>query len=362
MGLNDAWYFDAWSVRDGMAFASHRRPAVRSAARRCVYLAVPGLEPEAVPGPSAGLWAARSNFQPGFFDEEGIEIGLPDLKAVREAVRRGYLAGGIGPGPGGEGVEPEPPDRDDDGPGNAATRYLEDQLEQLRGTRAHYRGSSDLANPHERAEFIREMSSSGWVDVLFAHMKAFAEATLVAWVSELPKHGDDEQTFGELFEWTALLYRTGLWSSPVAFDTALRAAGADAFLNLPWPYWPMHVYVIKSDVAPRMPSLLFRVPCPLRTPWDKRIRKLSDKLLLATSTLDYFRYNADLPELIPALLAALAVTTSARFTPVANGRINRPARVKAAFEWLAAQLPIVALPATAERQLTDFAWRQLDRR
>src|SRR4051812_46889551 len=84
------WYIDAWSVWDGLAFASERMAdTIQSSAT--VFLSVPDLEPIPVGRISTALRATRASFQDGFHDESGSEFGFVDLEQVREVVRRAYL-------------------------------------------------------------------------------------------------------------------------------------------------------------------------------------------------------------------------------------------------------------------------------
>ncbi|MEU2200316.1 hypothetical protein [Isoptericola sp. NPDC019482] len=94
------WHLDAWAVEDGRAFASRRAPESISS-RSEVFLAVPDLEPVPVGGLATALRATRSGFQDGLRDDEGVEISFDTFEEVRDVVRRGFLAGGLGPlGPG----------------------------------------------------------------------------------------------------------------------------------------------------------------------------------------------------------------------------------------------------------------------
>lgn len=359
VGMSPAWFIDAWSVRDGMAFASQRAADARLQTRRCIYLAVPALEPEPVSGPSAALWASRAGFQLGFRDEEGFEIGLPDVAALRELVRRGYLAGGIGPGP--EGPVGEPPPPDDDGP-DSPSAMLERGFHALRESRANYAGSSALADPGHRMSFLSELTSPAWVDVVYQHLRVFGEATLRALSQEQAALQDDDAAIDDVMLWGALLYRAGLWPTPTDFADAMqrhsRTSGLEGFHSL----WDLQTLLAAPPAGlegNRMPQLLLRVPCPLRPGWDRRIRRLGDKLYLATAMHDYFEHNEELPDLTPVLLAALAATTAVRASWRGPWRVDRRACLKAGLLWLFEQLPQSALPSTAERQLIAFALNQL---
>ena len=109
-------------------------------------------------------------------------------------------------------------------------------------------------------------------------------------------------------------------------------------------------------------GLLFQIPCPRRPQWDRRIQRLSDKALLAVSVYDYFDSNPELPELIPAVLFALAVTSMAKGPQLFPSDETHRSRLKAAVDWLSEQMPQRQLPHAAEGALEKFAWTELERR
>lgn len=99
-----SWYVDAWSVYDGAAFATRRQPqdgdqqgAAVDEGANTVFVCVPDLQPVPVGRRSTALSACRRNFQYGLTSAGGSEIAFDDLQQVIELVRRGYLAGGLGP-------------------------------------------------------------------------------------------------------------------------------------------------------------------------------------------------------------------------------------------------------------------------
>lgn len=88
-----SWFIDAWAVRDGLAFASERQG---DDVLQRVHLAAPEFVATPIASGSTALAAARGHFQSGYFDESGNEVEFKSLEQVREAVRRGFLAGGRG--------------------------------------------------------------------------------------------------------------------------------------------------------------------------------------------------------------------------------------------------------------------------
>ena len=89
--------------------------------------------------------------------------------------------------------------------------------------------------------------------------------------------------------------------------------------------------------------------------------------MIALAAGDYFRFNPHLPELVPALLAALVSMPDPGYLEVSAelGDLMLEDRVlgdrmDGAFEWLARELPSVELPPAAEELLTRYAWGMLD--
>jgi hypothetical protein len=362
MGVSMSWYIDSWAVRDGLAFASYRPANNMSRAERTVFISVPGLDAVPVGRVSTALWATRANFQRGLHTEEGEEIGFTTLQTVRELVRRGYLAGGIGPGPVGE-EGPEPPGRPPDDA--LAHRQLEQNIQRLVENSASLAELSGIAGPQTRAQLFNKLSDPEAVEQLFEYLRVFGEASTDLWTEQIEAGSDTDAATGEFLAWLQLLYMSGIWSSSRQLLPALdRLTTLHRLPDLDdWFYqavhfgaWPRFGEVLIDE------QIVFRVPCPLRPGWDRRIRRLSDKLLLAISTHDYFDSNPQLPEFIPALLAALIIVTQASGPFVSTPSRTRVQRLKAALEWLSQQMPQVQLPPAAEDALTRFAWSELSRR
>jgi len=355
------WHVEAWAVRDGMAFASLRPTSDVARCERTVFLGVPGLEAVPLGRVAPALWATRVNFQDGLHSEDGDEIGFDSLAEVRELVRRGYLAGGIGPGPGpGGGEGPLPPEPSD---GPDAARPVRPDFDRLAGSGRWFRGSRGIADPDTRSQLFATLLEPSPCESTFEHLRVFGAATIRLWVQRLRHAPADDEASADLSEWIQVLWRCGLWSSFRDFEgdvpDAFEWAGP---LSLYWRYgftpgmWPDPAEGFTRE------QIVFRVPCPLRSDWDPRIRRLSDKLLLAVSTHDYFDQNDELPELMPALLAALAIVSQARPPIVAPTPVAQRERLGLALDWLSEQMPQLRLPITAEYSLRKFAWGELDRR
>jgi hypothetical protein len=335
-----------------MAFATWRSDGGTALAERTIFIGVPDLEPIPVGKVSTALWATRANFQAGLFNEGGIEITFTDLHQVKELVRRGYLAGGIGPGPAAPPIEP-PPEPDRRGP------FLGEQLEQalfeLQRRRQTRYTSEGIWDPKLRKEAFMAIATS---EEIFSYLQTFAAATIVEWHRQIADRYDaDEEALAQWMD--ALVWRAGLWESPHdCFESIVMFDG-----DGPWfePYF--YPYRDRWFASPDYwDDLLLEIPCPLLPAWDRRIKRLADKLFLATSTADYFAFNPDLPELIPSLLAALTVTSlSAGARSRWSERLRR-SRLEAALAWLSAQMPQTQLPPVAENALSAFAWSELNHR
>jgi len=358
--LTPRWHVEAWAVRDGMAFASFRPTNDIRRTERTVFIGVPGLEAVPLGRVSPALWATRVNFQDGFHNEDGDEIGFASLAEVKELVRRGYLAGGIGPGPG--GGEGPPPEKPPDGP--QADPIVDGEFERLREIRGWFRGSKGIAELETRAQLFGTLLQPSACESTFEHLRVFGMATIRLWAQRLRSAYRDDEAVADLSEWVQLLWRAGLWSSFRDFeDDALRYA-FDWMGPRPvyWQYdgvygvWPAHAESLTRE------QIIFRVPCPLRHDWDWRIQQLSDKLLLAVATHDYFDVNDDLPELVPVLLAALAIVSQARPPMAAPSPDAQRERLRLALDWLSEQMPQLMLPMSAEYSLRKFAWSELERR
>jgi hypothetical protein len=363
MGLTRQWYIEAWSVRDGMVFASYRPHGDRANAVRTVFIGVPGLQAIPLGRVSPALWATRLNFQDGLY-ADGEEIGFADLDHVRELVRRGYLAGGIGPGPGGAGGPGgAPPDQPTE-PTPDLGALLDAELDNLSGSRVNIPASQGIGDPGERSHLFEMLVNPHEAEVVYAHLRVFAAATIAAWHNEIQALGGNKDEAAELAQWIQLLIGNArVWQSQNEFEAQLELFSGPRFPELAHYYFPFLYWGWATALGERpADDFLFHVPCVRRLSWDLRIRRLSDKLLLAVSTYHYFDQNPQLPELIPALLAALTVVSIAAGPRIFASEQAGRDRLEQAFAWLSAQMPQLALPPSAERALETFAWNELDRR
>ncbi len=357
------WYFDSWAVRDGLAFASERQPESFEA-NRTVFLSVPDLEPVPVGRISTAMRATRSGFQDGFRDLEGTELGLENLDQVKEVVRRGYLGGALGPGaatpPLGrpEGGDPllqdfvegptEP--RPEQGGSGLFEEFLDDERRR-RLDPLIWRDYSQLSHPRDRRGLLEHLHRHGAAERLFPFVRVFAQAVFLEslqYSNQAQAARVDRRT---LAEWMAVLSALGVWSEEFDARPDLKQGG------LEWSWIWEHA---RRDRA-NWPSLLFRIPCPLRPTWDRRILLLSQKLMLPLVDRRYFEVNNQLPEFIPLLLCAMVVVLTPWTTPIRGPgeELDRHRLIGRAFRWIDAEMPQLELPETVEDMLTRYASSEL---
>lgn len=127
--MTEAWRIDSLDARGGLAFASFREADLLREQidfdQPAVFLSAPAFEPEPITSRALAFGAARAQAQLGVYtglDEREVpaELAFSDLNALREFVRRAYLAGGGGDagggGGGGDDGGPPPPSSAGEGP------------------------------------------------------------------------------------------------------------------------------------------------------------------------------------------------------------------------------------------------------
>jgi len=376
----DKWRLDAWAVRDGAAFAS-RREAESLDAENTVFIAVPDLEPVPVGRLSTAISATRRGFQDGFRDLEGNEIAFDSLEQVIELIRRGFLAGGLGPNgsgaptgrprPGGDATgSPEDGPRNIDGPGSGGAQYYERQIEITQtekllwhdgpsGARASLSLIAEEANPATIAEGARSKTTTS----LLSLVHAYAESITIDWEQRAEQFSEPLDT-KRLVTWYQALGEVGVWSGSRDFHEFViehrPGVGLQLLNNWRRPPW--------NNPAPHelagLPRqhLLSYAPCPRRRFWGLGLSRFADKVTLPMCVGDYFDNNRYLPELAPAVLGALILTLDSFPSALAGGARFTNARLAFALRWIASQMPQTILPDVAEKLLNDYAWRQLDGR
>ena len=364
-----AWFIDSWAVLDGLAFASERGSNPIEA-ETTVFLTVPDLEPVPVGRISTALRAQRASFQDGFRDDTGEEFAFESLDQIREVVRRAYLGGGLGPTP--QPAEPSRPnllltegpapviDDDFEPDPDIGGRYYDDHLKELGEDERVWKDYSALVDPKSRLELFEELHKTESTSHFYPYLRVFGEGSLLELAREYRDrlhHPDGRMT---LMRWAGITIALGLWND---FDDYMRFVERAALPRLARDLlgeWRAAV-LFASATAPK--DILFRIPCPLRPGWDRRIRSFSDKLFLPLVDRYYFIRNNDLPVFIPALFCSLvvALTPEIGVTNVAVfRRTDRHRLLGRALWWLSNEMPRVDLPFDVEQQLATFAWGRLD--
>lgn len=327
-----------------------------------VFMSVPDLQAIPVGRIATSLAATRRGFQAGLYDLDGGEGPFEDLAQVREVVRRGYLAGGLGPGGAATPAFPSPPSE----PGADGGAYFGEALEHspwLAETSWYERGDRDL-------RLLREQVP---LTVLARLVQRFGEATAVQWESNLRHYGPaagfaTRTSRWGLREWYLSLLAHRVWEDvdslaafvteydcPVGIDLLKRADR----LSLTTPYGGGSLTPGQRRYSDQ--ELLQSVPCPLLPGWNPNTRRLMDLLLTALSDAQYFAANPRVPELVPILLAA---RVSASSPPLIHGAFgdgpSREELMDEALRWLAEQTPHLELPYVVEDLLSQFVRDQLE--
>jgi len=378
-----AWFIDAWSAADGLAFASQREQGAPRA-DLTVYLAAPEFHPLPVASLSTAWWATRTNFQEGFLDEDGVEVAFATLDDVIEAVRRAFLAGGHGlpppsgvpvprgtPPPGGEprtGPGPGEPQGPGPTPEPLARRHMEWNW------RTVHQGMSELDAPEGRDRLASELN----LLLLGAEelLADFSRRTLRALLSRLKQATRPVASeVDTLRRWLALL--SGAWldrrlSSPYEWMEHLFA---DEFQELgsdltgpqepPLWYWPHTVWRAEAGSS-ILRGTLFEVPFPPEWPAPKgaqvELGSLGDVLCLAMADHLLLRELSSVEEFVPLLLIARVVVGEAyswsRYSSPLYGRLAEQAGhevIARAARWLADFLPGERIHEHfAEQAIRDF--------
>lgn len=354
-----AWYLDAWAVRDGVAFASVRPPDSIDA-RNTVFLSVPDLQPTPVGRITTALAATRRGFQAGLRDLDGTEVAFDSLNQVREVVRRGYLAGGLGPGGAAPPAFQLPPTE----PGAGGGAYFGDALDGSPWAETRWYEPGDPGFRGLQQVPLNEL----------AHLvQRFAEATTLQWElalesKDLPHGVDGRAARWGLREWYLTLIAQRLWGDIDEFaDFVLQADSRIGIGLLERTGSPYFGTLYSSGLlVPELrrfsdQALLQSAPCPLLRYWDPHIRRLMDVLLLALADARYFAKNNQLPELIPILFAArlLASDPPSVHSAVGDGPSSEE-MLEHALHWLFAQTPHIELPEIAEELLSQYARNQME--
>ena len=362
------WYIDAWSIRDGAAFASRRQPQSREA-ENTVFIAVPDLEPVPVGRLSTALSATRRCFQAGLWNDDDSEVAFESLEQVAELVRRGFLVGGLGPG---GAASPTPGFRprltggsDEGGPprgdGGGAQHY-EEAISTAMVQGWHWREAGD--DIYRALENLAESSGSGGDEApalsstirsLLSLCYKYAEAITIDWESRAIQNGDPSDT-KMLLGWYKALVDLGVWSNEEELWDFVTKYSCPTGMHLISGWFKHRLFYLPNlaDCAPQ--ELLTYAPCPRRASWIEGLTRFSDKVMLPMCVADYFETNHDLPEMAPCTLGAMLLN-SARFSSTfLTGERFRNARLASALRWVAGEIPHVSLPPEIELLITNYAW------
>lgn len=361
MGLRERWHIDAWSVRDGMAFASFRPPGQVLKAQRTVFIGAPSLEVVPLGSVSPALWATRANFQAGLWsltkngaEGESVEIGFDTLEQVRELVRRGYLAGGMGPGaPEGE---PQPRVEGPDGPTDAGQR-LEATYERLLAS--GYNRTVSWANPSSRDELFKWLASPVVRPKVREAIQALSAAVMTLWARQLAMTNFPLRGQEDFACMTWAITSLGLWPDRMTAFSALVDL-SPGLLSYPNFFEMFHSWRYVRDWGTvTSHDLVFRAPYPRLSSGARGATRLSDKLLQFVLITDTPSPTLRLTDLVPAILAALLITATSPLSSWIGRDEDFAERLGIALNWLSAQMPQLSLPRQAEEAIDRLVDQQL---
>ncbi len=362
MGMT--WRFDAWAVRDGVAFVSDRDELGEDpnewTARSTVFMSVPDLEPVPVGRLSTALRATRGSFQEGFRDAEGEEFVFEDLDQVRQVVRCVYLTSSIGEdGALQVGLPlPHPPDDDTSGGAAAPVPLATHFMEKAIGRFSELDPSQDLLSERESREKLLGLSLSASREV--AHMvRGYALDVSRSW--EARAAWADERDRDLLASWYLLHWQLGTWDTDEfagEMDLDAFAVGRQTLGGLVGSEDHLTRRIAPGAVLRPASEILATAPAALRGTWCRGFRRLSDKLALAIGTTNYFEANSKLPELAPSLLCALLLSGDTRSALHEPGRFEK--RIAKALRWLWREVPAPdSIPDGAREVVNDYGWSSL---
>jgi hypothetical protein len=289
---------------------------------------------------STALAATRGPFQEGVLTETDEELAFPSLDAVRRAVKRAYLAGGLGLDDAG-GLEPI--GRPREGPGGAAWADVRSKLVDLRGT-------------EQRSQAIDRLHA-------YFHEQGSPYLALRGCLEDLvrtttPWHDTGRSQRRDHDDRMCLLALTSNLSPEDALEWIGRfvAPPNRLFFRFGWASMPLS----------RRLRLLFRLPAIGADHRDfPPLRTLGDQLLLTMASRQYFESRKDLDHFIPLLAAAVILVGGANPTGSPAHSIDVDLVVRPALAWLVDGLlePATSTESEAEaiieKLVNDIAWLKL---
>jgi hypothetical protein len=194
---------------------------------------------------------------------------------------------------------------------------------------------------------------------LYPYLRAFGEATVLEYIKTFGNRLYRAAEREMLVQWVQVLIALGLWDNHSDYLEFLKSTAMPRLVRALLEELNTHKFATNTAVRK---DILFRIPCPLRSLWDRHIKVLGHKLLLALVDHDYFAVNKDLPEFIPSLFCSMVVTVNPTLTVSALPQLqpnDRHRLLGRAFRWLTKEMPQVGLPEAVEKELSNFAWRRL---
>ena len=278
------WYIDSWCVLDGIAFASFREPfdegSVLPSTDTTVMIAPPDWRAVSIGRLSTALAAARGPFQESVVDDNENELPFPSLDAIRDVVRRAYLAGGLGfDGPGGAETVPAP--RGGEGPSPLVPETWFDFGEEDRQKTATVTLLKTLVYDHDAKHLFLDTVTS------------FARAVDV-WADA----------------------GRGKWEDLVAWLLAESSMTGDyAKIGPPLGYYPYPALSPQLQAGrPPRTSLLFRLPAILTQGVSHlpKPRTLADQLLMSLASRREYGARKRLDQFMPLVVASAVLSAGAR--------------------------------------------------
>jgi hypothetical protein len=320
MGL-ETWFVDAWSVLDGIAFASLRDARQwdeekLTPSTTTVIIGPPDWRAVSIARITTALRATRGPFQESVFDENDEEMPFASLDDIRDVVRRSYLAGGIG--------------LDDAGTIEAMTG---DDLPKTPG------GSGEWADVHRQLLALdsvdaRSDAKASLVDVFGDGQTREVLADVCSRITTHLKPWFDSEGTERRRDWTDYIQWLQLTVN------GMRVHDRDTINAVSAWYEQVDPMTIPSrSPFHQRQRLLFRLPAMGQYPGYPPIRTLGDQLLLACASRKCLQ-SLDTPDaFLPIVVGALVLATAAHGDQIRGETMDAQLLLEPALRWLAQVLP-----------------------
>ncbi|MET3709558.1 hypothetical protein ABIC65_000238 [Sphingomonas trueperi] len=285
-----AWRIDSLDARAGLAFASWRDADLDAPDGHdgvdldypAIFLSAPEFEPEPLASRALGFSAARGLAQLGVFVRAGpdlpaAELAFADVAALREFVRRVYVASGGGDAgggaTGGDGGPPPPPDGEGPGGIPEPARFSVERG----GTFEQFASDAEAivqelqlhaGEPVETADLTKLMvRSSAWLALKIDadRLVAGAREIFIEMLRRFPLHGNE----ADKGRWARAarrlghaISRMGLWldiidgPDAIALDQVAQQMSPDS--HPPVARWVLPFFFGSGFKAMRLPRWLLR--------------------------------------------------------------------------------------------------------